>query len=122
MAEKGAKVPELSGIQFNGHKSIVAYSKAARGLCRDMSWEFEFASGELYAVLKRTGKGHPLLFGLDTALRARRVCRRLDRMSMLAAGCAIESVALYREFRRQFAPALNPETGREKKRDFDFED
>ena len=122
MAEKGAKVPELSGIDLKGHKSLVAYSRAARALFRDLSWELEFASGELYAVLCRQGKGHPLLFGLDVRLRARRVCRRLDRMSMLAAGGAIESVAFYREFRRQFAPAINPDTGREKPRDFDFND
>lgn len=121
MAKGSSKVPELSGIEFTGHSSLVAYSKAARQLFRDITFELDFASGELYAVLCRQ-KGHPLLLGLDVRIRARRVCRRLDRMGQLSSGAAIESVAFYREFRRQFAAVINPDTGREKKREFDFED
>jgi hypothetical protein len=115
------KIPELSGIKFNGHSSLVAYSKASRKLFRDLTFELEFAAGELYAVLCRQ-KGHPLLFGLDVRIRARRVCRRLDRMAQLSSAAAIESVAFYRQFRREFAMVINPETGRDKPRDFDFED
>lgn len=122
MASGGSsKVPELSGIEFTGHSSLMAYAKAARQLFRDIAFELDFASGELYAVLCRQ-KGHPLLFGLDVRVRARRVCRRLDRMGQLASGGAIESVAFYREFRRQFAPVINPKPEREKRPEFDFND
>lgn len=115
-----SKVPELSGIEFDGHSALRAYADAARKLFRDIAFELEFSSGELYAVLSRQ-KGHPMLAGVDVKLRARRVCRRLDRMGQLAAGGSVESVRFYREFRRQFAPAIEPEKAKKPDTSFDFE-
>jgi hypothetical protein len=115
-----SKVPELSGIEFDGHSAIRNYADAARKLFRDIAFELEFSSGELYAILSRQ-KGHPMLAGVDVKLRARRVCRRLDRMGQLASGGAIESVRFYAEFRRQFAPAIDPERVKKPPQSFDFE-
>ena len=115
-----SKVPELSGIEFDGHSAVRAYADAARKLFRDIAFELEFSSGELYAVLSRQ-KGHPLLAGVDVKLRARRVCRRLDRMGRLASGGAIEAVRFYREFRKQFAPAIEPERVKQPAKSFDFD-
>lgn len=122
MAANGgsSKVPELSGIEFDGHSSVRAYADAARKLFRDIAFELEFSSGELYAILSRQ-KGHPMLAGVDVKLRARRTCRRLDRMGQLASGGAIESVRFYAEFRRQFAPAIEPERVKKPAQAFDFE-
>jgi hypothetical protein len=116
-----SKVPELSGIDFDGHAALRTYADAARKLFRDIAFELEFSSGELYAILSRQ-KGHPLLAGVDVRLRARRVCKRLDRMTQLASGGAIESVRFYREFRKQFMPAIEPEKARKPDKSFDFND
>jgi hypothetical protein len=99
------RIPELSGVQFTGKSSVEQYARVLRGLFRDLAFEVEFGSGELYAVLSRQ-QGHPLLMGLDVRLRARRVCRRLDRLARLMGGGCVESVAFYQEFRRQFEPAI----------------
>ena len=62
------------------------------------------------------------MLGLDTRIRARRVARRLRRVSELCSGAAVEAVAFYREFRAQFAPAIEPGTRRRGPRPFDFGD
>jgi hypothetical protein len=114
------RIPELSGIEFTGHAAVAEYSKALRALCRDLSFEIEFAAEEIYAVLSRQ-KGHPLLLGLDVRLRARRVANRLRRAEELTAGAAVEAVKFYVEFRRQFAEAINPPAQRSAKA-FNFDD
>jgi hypothetical protein len=113
------RIPELSGIRFTGKDSVEAYAKALRNLFRDLAFEVEFGSGELYAVLSRQN-GHPLLMGLDTKLRARRVCRRLDRLARLMGGGCIETVAFYAEFRRQFGPAIAPQQRQQRQPQFDW--
>lgn len=112
-----SRIPELSGIRFSGDEDVIAYAEALRNLFRDLSWEIEFGSGELYAVLSRQG-GHPLLMGLDVRLKARRVCRRLDRLALLMGGGAVESVAFVREFRRQFAEILENRKAKKDPRTF----
>ncbi len=115
-----SKVPELSGIEFDGHNAVRTYADSARTLFRDIAFELDFSSSELYAVLSRQ-KGHPMLAGVDVKLRARRVCRRLERMGQLAAGGSVEAVKFYREFRKQFAPAIEPERAKKPDKSFDFE-
>jgi len=56
--------------------------------------------------------------GLDVRLKARRVCRRLDRMALLMGGGAVESVAFVREFRRQFAEILENRKAKKDPRTF----
>jgi hypothetical protein len=114
------RIPELSGIEFTGHAAVTEYSKALRELLRDVSHEVEFGAEELYAVLSRQN-GHPLLFGVDVKIRARKVVKRLHRVHELAAGGAIEAVKFYREFRMQFAEAINPPKKQPAKA-FDFND
>jgi hypothetical protein len=113
------RVPELSGIEFTGKDSVEAYAKALRNLFRDLAFEVEFGSGELYQVLSRQN-GHPLLMGLDTKLRARRVCKRLDRIARLMSGGCVESVAFWAEFRRQFAPVIQPARQPRRQPEFDW--
>jgi hypothetical protein len=120
MADR-SRVPELSGIEFDGHASVHVYAEAARKLFRDMASEVDFAAEELYAVLSHQ-KGHPLLAGVDVRLRARRVAKRLHRISQLCAGASIESVHFYREFRRQFEEAIAPKKDKKPPRAFDFDD
>lgn len=114
------RIPELSGIQFTGKASVEQYARTLRALFRDLAFEVEFGSGELYAVLSRQN-GHPLLMGIDVRMRARRVCKRLDRLARLMGGGVIESVAFHAEFRRQFEPAIAP-APKPKARTFDWDD
>jgi hypothetical protein len=114
------RIPELSGIEFTGHESVRDYAATLRGLFRDLAFEVEFGRGELYEVLSRQ-QGHPLLLGMDVRIRARRVCRRLDRLARLMGGGVTESVAFYREFRQQFAPAIQPAKRPDNNRAFNWE-
>lgn len=114
------RIPELSGIEFTGHKSVVDYSKALREIQRDLSHETDFGAEEIRAVLSRQ-RGHPLLMGVDVRLRARKVAKRLHRVSELNAGAAVEAVKFYQEFRMQFAEAITP-SRRPHGKAFDFED
>lgn len=119
-ASARSRIPELSGIEFTGHESVREYAGTLRALCRDLAFELEYASGELYAVLSRQ-EGHPLLFGLDVRLRARRVSMRLDRLSRLMGGGCVESVAFYREFRKQFADVIRDKKSKRDPRTFNWE-
>jgi hypothetical protein len=112
------RIPELSGIEFNGHKSVMEYSRKLRELQRDMANETDFAGEEIQAVLSRQ-QGHPLLMGVDVRLRARKVAKRLHRVSELNAGAAVEAVKFYREFRIQFADVITPRRAPAKAFDFD---
>jgi hypothetical protein len=114
------RIPELSGIEFTGHESVKDYAATLRGLFRDLAFEIEFGRSELYEVLSRQS-GHPLLMGIDVKLRARRVCKRLDRAAALMGGGVTESVAFYREFRTQFAAAIQPDKKRTPPRAFNWE-
>ncbi len=116
------RIPELSGIEFTGKSSVEQYARVLRDTFRDLAYEVEFGSSELYAVLSRQA-GHPLLMGLDVRIRARKVTRRLDRLARLMGGGCVESVAFNAEFRRQFAPAIAPEETRKRKPErFDWDD
>ena len=117
---KRNRIPELSGIEFTGHKSVVDYSKALREVERDLAHEADFAAEEIQAVLS-SQRGHPLLMGVDVRLRARKVAKRLHRVAELHAGAAVEAVKFYAEFRRQFAEVINPPK-RTPGKAFDFED
>jgi hypothetical protein len=113
------RIPELEVIEFKGAKAIADYSSQSRAIGRDLCFEFGAASQEVRAVLSAQ-KGHPLLFGADARIKARRVARRLDRMAELAQGLAVEAVKFNTEFRIQFAEVLNPTKRAPKK--FDFND
>lgn len=119
-AKARQRIPELSGIEFTGHTSVAQYGQELRALMRDCADETRFGAEEIYAVLSRQ-KGHPLLLGVDVRMRARRVARRLHRVSELNEGAAIEAVKFYHEFRRQFADVISPAPRRTRQM-FDFND
>lgn len=114
------RIPELSAIPFTASRSITEYSQTGRGLCRELSWEFEMAAEEVYGVLVAEGKGNPLLMGMDVKRRARRVRNRLLRASSSTADAGVELVKFHSQFRREFAEILNPP--RERKPEFDWKD
>lgn len=109
------RIPELSAIPWEGPRSITSYAKTGRDLCRDLGQEFETGADELYAVLIRSFKGHPLLAVLgapDVRLRARRVVKRLRRAAELEKGAGVELVKFHAQFRKEFVdvlPAAKPE-------------
>ncbi|GGQ23563.1 hypothetical protein ACQP10_08555 [Streptosporangium sandarakinum] len=119
-----ARIPELSNIPWQGPVAITNYAQIGRALCRDLGGEFEMASEELYAVLIRSFKGHPvlaLLGGPDVRLRARRVVRRLKRAAELQKGSAVEMVKFHQQFRKEFIEQL-PAIKDKKKPTFNWDD
>lgn len=114
MAGKRHSVPELEVIEFDGSESVAAYALTSRNHTRALSQEYEASAEDLYAVLCELGEGHPLAFGLDVKMRARRVRKRLERMAEMAAGLAVESVKFNLEYKKQFAELVNPAKARKR--------
>ena len=120
-----SRIPELSNIPWGGPRAITDYAKAGRALCRDLGEEFVLGSDELYAVLIRSFKGHPILavFGApDVRLRARRVVRRLKRASELQRGAGVELVKFHAQFRKEFIDVLPQAKPSARKPEFNWND
>jgi hypothetical protein len=113
------RIPELEVIEFKGAKAIAEYSRKLRALGRDLAAETEASAEEVKAVLSAQ-KGHPMLFGADVKLKARKVSRRLKRAAELGQGIAVEAVKFNNEFRLQFAEVIYPQ--KKQKKSFDFHD
>lgn len=105
------RIPELSAIPWAGPKAITDYARIGRDLCRDLGLEFDTGADELYAVLIRSYKGHPVLALLgapDVRLRAKRVVKRLKRAAELQKGAGTELVKFHSQFRKEFVDLLPP--------------
>ena len=113
------RIPELQSIEFKGSKSVADYSTKGRDLLREIAWEFHESSEELKAALSRQ-KGHPLLFGLDVKIRAKRVASRLVRASEGAVGVAAELVKLNAEYKRQFVEPAQEAKRRQRKNSWEM--
>lgn len=103
------RIPELSAIPFEGPTAITDYAKTGRALSRDLGEEFAIAADELYQVLIRSFKGHPVLALLgapDVRFRARRVVKRLKIAAELQSGVATEMVKFNAQFRKEFIDVL----------------
>lgn len=120
-----SRIPELSNIPWGGPVAITQYAKVGRDLARDLGEEFNLGADELYAVLIRSFKGHPVLsvFGApDVRMRARRVVKRLKRAAELQRGAGVELVKFHAQFRKEFVDVL-PQAKPEKRRsDFNWND
>ncbi|MEV0626023.1 hypothetical protein [Nonomuraea wenchangensis] len=110
-----SRIPELSAIPWEGPKAITQYARVGRDLCRDLGEELALGSDELYEVLIRSFKGHPLLALVgapDVRRRAKRVVKRLKRAAELQKGAGVELVKFHAQFRKEFVdvlPQANPE-------------
>ncbi|MEV4183107.1 hypothetical protein AB0J28_16915 [Streptosporangium canum] len=119
-----SRIPELSNIPWGGPRAITDYAKVGRALCRDLHGEFLIGADELYAVLIRSFKGHPVLALMgapDVRLRARRVVRRLKRAAELQKGAGVELVKFHQQFRKEFIDQL-PAIKDKKKPVFNWDD
>ncbi|MBF8187298.1 hypothetical protein ITP53_16475 [Nonomuraea sp. K274] len=119
------RIPELSNIPWAGPRAITDYARTGRDLCRDLGEEFAIGSDELYAVLIRSFKGHPVLALLgapDVRLRARRVVKRLKRAAELQKGAGVELVKFHAQFRREFVDVLPQANPEKRKSSFDWKD
>lgn len=100
MAER--KISELEKVEFTGSlgEAFTDYADVAQDLTGPLAFELEVAAKDARAAMESL-KGHPLLFGLDVRVRARRVARRLTRAAELAEGIGKEVAKFPAEYRRQ---------------------
>ncbi|MFI7134209.1 hypothetical protein ACIBQ1_51685 [Nonomuraea sp. NPDC050153] len=120
-----SRIPELSAIPWEGPKAITQYARTGRDLCRDLGEEFNLGSDELYEVLIRSFKGHPLLALVgapDVRRRARRVVKRLKRAAELQKGAGVELVKFHAQFRKEFVDVLPKANPEKRKSTFNWED
>lgn len=127
MSDKPARgrIPELSTIPWSGPRAITDYARVGRDLCRDLGEELNIGSDELYAVLIRSFKGHPVLALLgapDVRMRARRVVKRLKRAAELQRGAGVELVKFHAQFRKEFVDVLPQAKPEARKSPFNWDD
>lgn len=127
MSDKPARgrIPELSTIPWAGPRAITDYARVGRDLCRDLGEELNIGSDELYAVLIRSFKGHPVLALLgapDVRMRARRVVKRLKRAAELQRGAGVELVKFHAQFRKEFVDVLPQAKPEARKSPFNWDD
>ncbi|GAA3801700.1 hypothetical protein GCM10022226_21910 [Sphaerisporangium flaviroseum] len=98
-------ITELSTIEFTGSlgAAFLAYGKQLTELAERWGLELEIAAVDAEAAMGSM-KGHLLLFGLDSKVRARRVAKRLKRAQELTAAMAEQGQLLHRTYRKHFAP------------------
>lgn len=98
---KDRKIGELARIEFKGGlgEAFEKYSETGARLGRRFSFELEMAAGDSRAAMESL-RGHPLLFGLDARVKARRVAKRLNRAQELASGISTELERFHRSYQR----------------------
>lgn len=96
-------INELERIEFTGSlgAAFQQYADEGRRISRRLAFELEAAAGDSQAAMERL-HGHPLMFGLDCKIRARRVAKRLKRAQELAAGMGTEVSEFQRAYRKHF--------------------
>jgi len=102
---KDRTITELAKIEFKGKlgEKFKAYSDQSERIGRRFAFELEIAASDSRAAMESL-RGHPLLFGLDARLKARRVAKRLNRAQELAAGMAKELAKFHRAYDKHFTP------------------
>ncbi|MBT2208709.1 MULTISPECIES: hypothetical protein [Actinomadura] len=104
------KITELANVEFEGRlgEAFQSYGKQLESLAN--RWKFELGAATTDSRAAMEGlRGHLLLFGLDSRVRARRVAKRLQRAQDLAAGLAEQGEKFHRAYRRQFSDAAHRE-------------
>ncbi|HEU5024635.1 MAG TPA: hypothetical protein VFV01_06895 [Spirillospora sp.] len=96
-------IDELAMVQFKGSLTTAfhLYSEELFVLARRWQFELDMAAVDAQAAMESL-HGHPLLFGLDAKLKARRVAKRLRRAQNLAHGLAEEARQFERSYRHHF--------------------
>lgn len=99
------KITELSNVEFSGSlgEAFLAYGRALEEIADRWATELEIAATDAEAAMGSM-KGHLLLFGIDSKIRARRVAKRLKRAQDLASSIADQADQFHRDYRRHFAP------------------
>lgn len=99
----GKRIRELAAIEFKGKlgAAFTAYSAEGERLAHKFAFELEVAAADSRAAME-TLRGHPLLFGLDARVKARRVAKRLARAQECAAGMAKEIDKFSRSYDKHF--------------------
>lgn len=89
-------IDELANIvPFTGslEAGLHDYGEMVFALCMRLQIELEMAATDAQAAINAL-HGHPLLFGLDSRAKARRIAGRLRRAQNAADGAAREAVKL----------------------------
>lgn len=99
------EISELASIEFEGSlgEAFKAYGKALEEIGDRWATELEMAAVDAEAAMGSM-KGHLLLFGIDSKLKARRVAKRLKRARELASDLADRGDKFHREYTRNFKP------------------
>ncbi|QKG21083.1 hypothetical protein [Actinomadura verrucosospora] len=101
-----SNITELSKVEFRGSlgEAFKTYGQELEALADRWKTELEIAAVDAEAAMG-TMKGHLLLFGLDSKIRARRVAKRLKRAQDLAASVADSADQFHRSYRKHFKPS-----------------
>lgn len=101
--QKDRRIDELAKIQFEGSlgQAFYEYGQMMFALGHLLRVELDMAAAESEAAMASL-KGHPLLFGFDARVKARRVSKRLRRAEDLAYGIAEEGRRFHADYVKHF--------------------
>jgi hypothetical protein len=100
-----SEISELASVEFEGSlgEAFQRYGRALEEIGDRWATELEMAAVDAEAAMGSM-KGHLLLFGIDSKVKARRVAKRLKRARELANSLAERGDKFPRDYRRQFKP------------------
>ena len=103
----------LSDIEFDSASDVAAYTATLRRIARSTELELQTAADELEALLaESTGT---LFERVVSKRKAKKVARHLRIAAHHARGMAVEAIRCNKQFRVEYAIALNPVKGSHKK-------
>ncbi|MEU9019976.1 hypothetical protein [Actinomadura sp. NPDC048394] len=116
MGSGSRRLDEIAAIEFRGKvpRQVAAYAKATQRFAHDLARELDAAESAADAAMRQL-KGHPLLAGVDVAVRAWWVSRHLRDARELVEGVSAEAVKFNIQFRNEF---LDGEDRSTKKSDY----
>ncbi|MEV0036592.1 plasmid transfer protein TraA [Streptomyces sp. NPDC050804] len=110
----------LADPEFFTNADVRFYCESARAVFMTLAFDLSMAAEILHAVLREVPDPEGKAFG--SAMRARRVTRRLSKVADEAKSAAKNAAAAYAAFQREYSPEMqhNPRARQAPRRKFDF--
>lgn len=104
MASGKSQIARLGDTDFRGDvtKNVTRYARDLQAVARAMAAQFDADADDAQKAIRKLGKRHPALKGVNVRLRARWVARRLRRARNLAKDLSAEAVKFQAQYRKEF--------------------
>jgi hypothetical protein len=113
MASGRSQIARLGDTDFRGDvgKNVTRYARDLQSVARALAAQFDADAADAQTAIRKLGKRHPALKGVNVRLRARWVVRRLRRARNLALDLSAEAVKFQGQYRKEFVDIEPPRGG-----------